>query len=106
MIYLQERNQNHVYFQVRYVHLDISEENTSHVLNTFQRSREAAAQQKHIEKNLKLQEFKDNVLHNVNKIIQRSCCQGTSKHKSDSYSKNLITTVIALCCSIIRKISL
>ena len=38
VIYLQERNQNHAYFQIRYVHVNISDENISHALNTFPRS--------------------------------------------------------------------
>ena len=54
----------------------------------------------------KSQEFEDNVLHYVGKIIQGSCYQGNSKHKSASSSKNLITAVVSLCWSIIRKISL
>ena len=54
----------------------------------------------------KSQEFNDNVLHNVDKIIQGWCYQETSENKSTSSSKNLITKVIPLCWSIIRKISL
>ena len=54
----------------------------------------------------KSQEFEDNVLRYVDKIIQGSCYQGTSKQKSASSSKNLITAVVSLCWSIIRKISL
>ena len=67
----------------------------SHDLNTFQRVKIS-----------KSQEIEDNVLHNVDKIIQGSCYQGTSKHKSALSSKNLITTVVSLCWSIISKISL
>ena len=70
MVYLQERNLNHAYFQIQYVRLNISEENTSHFLNTFQRSRGAIKQQRHRVKMSKSQEFEDNVLHNVDKIIQ------------------------------------
>ena len=105
-MYLQERNLNHAYFQIQYVHVNISDENISHVLNTFQKSRGATRQQRHRVKTSKSQEFEDTVLHNVDKIIQGSCYQRTSKHKSDSSSKNLITTVVSLCWSIIWKISL
>ena len=106
VVYLQERNQNHANFQIQYVHVNISDENISHVLNTFQRSRGATRQQRHRVKISKSQEFKDSVLHDVGKIIQGSCYQGTSKHKSTLSSKNLITTVISLCWSVLRKMSL
>ena len=97
---------NHAYFQIQYVHINVSDENISHGLNTFQRSRGATRHQRHRVKISKSQEFEDNVLHNVDKIIQGSCYQGTSKDKLASSSKNLITTVVSLCWSIIRKISL
>lgn len=106
VVYLQERNRNYAYFQIQYVHVNISNENISHVLTTFQRSMGATRQQRHRLKISKWQEFKDNVLHNVYKIIQGSCYQGTSRYKSASSSKNLIATVISLRWSIIRKISL
>ena len=47
MVHLQERYQNHAYFQIQYVHVNISDENISHVLNAFQRSRGATRQQRH-----------------------------------------------------------
>ena len=105
VVYLQERNLYYAYFQIQYVHINISDENVSHVLNTFQRSRGATRQQKHRVKISKSQEFEDNVLHNVDKIIQGSCYQRTSKYKSALSSKNFITTVISLCWSIIKTIS-
>ena len=41
-VHLQERNQNHAYFQIQFDHVNITDENISHVLITFQRSRGAA----------------------------------------------------------------
>ena len=31
VVYLQERNQNHAYFQIQYVHVNIKNKNISHV---------------------------------------------------------------------------
>ena len=97
VVYLQEKNQSHTYFQIQYINVNISDENISHVLNTFQGSFVATRQQRHRVKISKSQEFKDNVLHNADKIVQGLSYQGTSKHNSASSLKNLITTVIALC---------
>ena len=36
VVYLQERKLNLAYFQIEYVHRNISDKNISHVLNTFQ----------------------------------------------------------------------
>ena len=69
VVYLQEKNQNYTYLLIRYVHINISDKNISHILNTFQRFRGATTQQRHREKSSKSQEFKDNVLHNVDKMI-------------------------------------
>ena len=82
MVYLKERNKNHASFQIQHVHINISDENISYVLNTFGRSRGSTRQQRHIVKSSKSQEFKDNVLHDVDKTIQGSCCLGISKLKS------------------------
>ena len=53
VVYLQEKNQNHTYFQIQYVHTNISDKNISHILNTSQRSRGATRQQRHREKSSK-----------------------------------------------------
>ena len=53
--------------------IKISDENISHVLNTFQSSKGATRQQRHRVEISKSQEFEDNVLHNFDKIIQGSC---------------------------------
>ena len=35
VIHLQGRNHHHAYFQIKYVRINVNEENISHVLNTF-----------------------------------------------------------------------
>ena len=45
--YLQERNHSHAYCQIQYVQTNVSHENTSHVLNTFQKSWGVARKQRH-----------------------------------------------------------
>ena len=35
VVYLQERNLNLAYFQIQYLHINISDKNISHVSNTF-----------------------------------------------------------------------
>lgn len=101
VVYIQKRSQNDTYFQIQYVHITISDENKPQFFKTFQRSRTSTRQHRHRVKGSKSQEFKGDVLNNADKIIPESCCQETSKHKSVSSLKSLITTVIELCWSII-----
>ena len=72
VVYLQERKQKYAYFQIKYVDANISDKNIYSVLNSFQKSRGATRQQRHKVKVSQSQEFKDNVLPNVNKMIEES----------------------------------
>ena len=50
MVYLEQNNQNHTFFQLQYIKVIKNEENLSLSLINFERSRAAILQQKHREK--------------------------------------------------------
>lgn len=50
MVYLEQNNQNHTFFQLQYIKVIKNEENLSLSLINFERSRAAIMQQKHREK--------------------------------------------------------
>lgn len=50
MVYLEQNNQNHTFFQLQYIEVIKNEENLSLSLINFERSRAAILQQKHREK--------------------------------------------------------
>lgn len=50
VVYLEQNNQNHTFFQLQYIKVIKNEENLSLSLINFERSRAAIMQQKHREK--------------------------------------------------------
>lgn len=50
VVYLEQNNQNHTFFQLQYIKVIKNEENLSLSLINFERSRAAILQQKHREK--------------------------------------------------------